>query len=216
MIQENSMPKKRYPLEPGGAQDLELEWEGAFNNFAVRFRGQEAARFATSKEILAGVDVTLDDQNTVHIRLVPGLLSKELHILKDGVPLPGTPGSLSSKTTEASITLILVSVLNVGLGLLAQFSGWSQLFRSGLGWGSTIFGGVLGLLALFAYFKHGWAFLVSALVLLVDSVWGYYQVFLLAATPNIGSILIRLMIIYTLWKGWQASQQQVSGSPEKS
>lgn len=203
------MSKKTFALETGAPEELELEWGKDYSNFVVRYQNQECARFSSNKELMSGQDVKITEDITLHFRLVSSLLSRELHILKDGIPLPGSPGSQESQLKESFWTLIVVSVLNVGLGIAVVLTQWEALRRAGLGLTSFILGIVLGSLTVLVLYRRYWAYLIAVGLFVLESAWGIYHVLNQGLNPNIGAILIRIMIVWTLWRGWVVSTQKL-------
>ncbi len=205
------MARRTYALADGGAKDLELLWEGNYQKMVVRYQGTEVGNIPTSRELLEGRTFEISGGKKLEIRLVTGFLSKDLYLSVDGQPLPESPGSSQSQLKESFWTLVIVSALSVVLGVVAILSGMQQLVRSGMGWESVISGGILALLVLAAGLRQGWAYLAAGLVFLAASVWSVYALLTQNLSPNLGSVLIRLLILWTLWKGWLASQKKITG-----
>lgn len=199
------MPKRSYALESNGPRDLELEWQGAYKTMTVRLREQELATLDHAA-LSEGRDITLPDGTTLHLRLVSSFLSRELHLLRDGVPLPGTAGDPDSVRGEAIGALVFLAVANLTLGLVTSVTRWEPLVRAGLHSGSVATGVVYGVLALLAFKRQGWAYLVGAVLFGLDSLGSLSWVIWSNHNPNIGAILIRIMTVWYLVRGWRAAK----------
>jgi len=63
------MPTKRFPLEPGGPDRLEIEWEGSFKNFTVSLDGVVLGSFEDYKALKAGRSFPLEEGSVVRVQL---------------------------------------------------------------------------------------------------------------------------------------------------
>jgi hypothetical protein len=84
------MPSQRFAIEASGPKRLTLTWEGSWKNFRVLFDGSELANADGPEALAAGLERQLPDGSRLRLELMAaGLL---LRVLRDGKPVPGSPG----------------------------------------------------------------------------------------------------------------------------
>src|SRR5690242_1086047 len=88
------------------------------------------------RELKAGSDVRLMDGSTLRVQLVRGLLSQEVRVLRDGIPLPGSASDPAQRLKTAYGILFFLGALNVLLGLVAEVAQVDFLLAIGVGVGS--------------------------------------------------------------------------------
>src|SRR3990172_11679563 len=113
------MPTKRFPLEPGGPDRLEIEGEGSFKNFTVSLDGVVLGSFEDYKALKAGRSFPLEEGSVVRVQLGQWLVFPELRLTLDGAPLPGSPGDPEQLLAGAANVIFLVAGLSFGLAALA-------------------------------------------------------------------------------------------------
>ena len=88
--QEKTMPSQTYLLDPDNPQRLEIAW-GLGAGASVSLDGQNVGTVPGRRELLAGQTFRLPDGSVLKLRLIQRLTGSELHILRDGQPIPGPP-----------------------------------------------------------------------------------------------------------------------------
>jgi hypothetical protein len=112
------MSSLNYSLEKGEPKRLSLIWVGS--NLSVKFDDQEVAEVsATKNALLKGHQIILPDDSTLSIQLVRRFLFTQLHINRNGEPVPNSPSDPHRKIRNASIATFILGGLHilVGIGL---------------------------------------------------------------------------------------------------
>src|SRR5512134_1610684 len=112
------MPSLDYPLEKGGPKRLSLIWVGP--TISVLFDDQEVAEVpATTEALRQGHQIGLPDNSILSLQLKKGFLVSQLHITRNGVPVPNTPSDPYRKIRNAAQATFILGGLHilVGLGL---------------------------------------------------------------------------------------------------
>ena len=111
------MPNLSYAVDPGGPRRVELTWEEEWKDLRVRFDGAQVAT-ADGKDALArGLDCRLSDDSLLRLELKGD--DPSLRVLRDGVPVPGSPGDPRSSIRNGVLALGFAA----GLWLLAVAGG---------------------------------------------------------------------------------------------
>ena len=195
------MAARKFSLERGGPQRIEITWSGIWKNLQVRFDGASVGSFETRKDLEAGRELALPDGSRLHVQLKTGGAGVELHVERNGAPLPGSDHDPQTRVTAAATMLYVIAGLNAGLGLLATL-GVEFLENLGLGIGSIVAGVIYGGLGFVVKAKHSRVALIVAIVLFALD--GLATVFFAAQAtgkPPIGGVVARIFFMIPLWKG---------------
>ncbi len=114
------MAKRRYALERGGPKNLRLRWRWGMRDFQVALVGGPMWRF-DREALKVGATVFLPDGSSLFLRYEkPKWWSvggrKELHVERNGVPLPGSDGDPRVIGRRMASLIILFGLLRVVLG----------------------------------------------------------------------------------------------------
>ena len=91
------MPSQAYALKEGGPKRLQISWEGFWKNAIVQLDDEIIGTLATRKQLSAGHEFLLPDGSSLNLQLVRTLTAYELHVLRDGQPLPGSASAPESR-----------------------------------------------------------------------------------------------------------------------
>ena len=133
------MPEKAFSLEPGGPERLSVSWRGGFKDLTVSFDGQLVASFEQPKELKSPQAVTLPDGSRLEVQVVTTLFP-ELHLVRDGEPIPGSAGDPATRHAAAWGMVAAIAGLNVAIGLLVEVFDIGFLRAIGAGWASVVSG----------------------------------------------------------------------------
>jgi hypothetical protein len=112
--------KQDFWLEPGGPKRLMVEYEPRLKHAEVMFDGQKVITFATAEEFTRGTTVKLPDGSLLTAKYGPIAgaewlkLLKGIHLVRNGVPVPGSAAEPLPKWTWAFV---------VGCGIICFFGG---------------------------------------------------------------------------------------------
>jgi hypothetical protein len=123
------MAKRKYALERGGPKRLFLRWRRGFEDFEVTFEGK-ALRLERAV-LEGGASVTLADGSSLFVQRVKRRwwsvgLRDELHLERNGVPVPGSdedPRVLGRRAGSVLVFFGLLRFTFIGLWLAFQRGG---------------------------------------------------------------------------------------------
>ncbi|HEY6002395.1 MAG TPA: hypothetical protein VIV57_05925 [Anaeromyxobacter sp.] len=171
------MAKRKYALERGGPKRLFVRWRRGFKDFEVAFEGKA---WKLDPALLAGgASLTLADGSSLLVQRLKRRwwsigLRDELHVERDGVPVPGSDGDprvLGRRAASVLLLFGLLRVLFVGLWFTFQrVGGGGAVLNPVAAEGALL--AVLGILAAFGLrlpVLLGAALLVAELLVSVAS-----------------------------------------------
>lgn len=197
------MPTKTFALEKGGAERLELEWQGNFKDLEVRLDGNLIGSFENRKELQAGKVFTLDDGSRLEVKLAQSAFVPELTLTRNGEPLPGSTGDPAQRVEAAATMVLVIAGLNAVLGLLAAAFNVQFLQSLGVGVGSIVVGAVYGVLG---YFVRQQSLVALGLAVGLFVLDGLSLPFMAPAgtTPSVGGLVARFFLLLPMLRGFPA------------
>jgi hypothetical protein len=201
------MPAKRFPLEPGGPERLEIEWTGAFKDFTVSLDGVVLGSFEDSKALKAGRSFTLEGGSVLKVQLGQWLLFPELILTLDGAAVPGSPGDPEQKVAGAANVIFVVAGLSVVIGLAALAFDIQFLRMLGAGGWSVLAGLVYAGLAFQVKKRQMWALALAVALYVVDGALSLAMSVQPGATPPVGGIIIRIVFTLMMARGFGAIRE---------
>lgn len=194
------MPTKKFALEKGGPERLEVEWRGNFKDFEVRLDGVLLGSFDNAKALKAGGSFSLEDGSTLEVKLATALVP-ELHLTRNGAPVPGSAADPEQRVQAAAGMIFFISGVNTVLGLLAGAFNIYFLQSMGLGLGSMIAGAVYGILGYFVRQRSMVALGLAVGLFLLD---GLYLVASRSGAGSTGGIVARVFFLVPMVMGFPA------------
>jgi hypothetical protein len=163
------MPSQKFPFEAGGPERLEVSWPKGWGmkNITVSVDGKEIGRFATTKEMQAGLYHRLDDGRTLRVLYKQEAFDQGIKALIDGQPLPGSKGDPKTEAAAAGGLLIAIGALSIIVGVIALVTANKWLQSVGGGWGTIVAGAIFAGLGLLVWKKQSLAALIVGTVLYV-------------------------------------------------
>jgi hypothetical protein len=95
------VPKKSFAIEAGGEKRLEISWEGMYRDVKVSLDGNSIGVIHERKALVAGEEFALPDGSILKIQLVRVFIERELHLLRNGQPLPGSASDPQTRLKNA-------------------------------------------------------------------------------------------------------------------
>jgi len=195
------MPVQTYTLDPDNPKRLDISYKMFWRGAAVYLDGQEIGTVAGKQELLHGEEFKLPDGSTLKVRLTQSLLGSELHILRNGQPIPGSATHPETTVKSAYWVLFLIGGIGIlfgglSLGLHVDMLGEMGITDYSIGLGVVFI--ILGLMVR----HHSLPALYAGIALYaVDTVLGLVLVAQSGGTPGIFNILFRGLIFMPLVQG---------------
>jgi hypothetical protein len=201
------VPKKKFALERGGPQRLELAWSGIWKKMSVTLDGRTLGTIATQAELKAGRDFELDEGGTLRVQLQTGL-SAELQVTKDGVALPGSGSDPVERFKAAWGIIFFIAGLNGLLGLVVLIFDVAVLRNLGLGMSSLITGVIYLGLGLWVKSQRSAIGLGIALALFsLDGLLSLGMSVSEGGSPAVGGIIARIFLLLPMARGFAAIKE---------
>ena len=196
------MPTQQFAIERNGPKRIQVTWSGMWKEFTVSFDGQQAGTW-TKDELTQGKEVSLPDGSTfkAHLRRVG--MGQELALLRNGMPLPGSAADPVQLVKTAAGILYFLAGLQALLGVVAIVGRVEFLLNLGMGIPSIVVGAVLGVLGFFTMQRSRIALGIAMALYAAD---GLYTLVagLDGGRPPIGSIVIHVLFLTAMWRGFKA------------
>jgi hypothetical protein len=201
------MPTLRYALEENGPRQLELSWEGQYQQFTVKLDDQVVGQVPDRKALLAGHRLPLPDGSTLELRTVGTALANELRVLRNGRPVPGSASDPALRLRTAYQLIFFIAAVNLLGGLVAGLLRVEFLTQLGLGWGSLIFGAVYLALGLLVRQRSAFALIMTVALYGFETIMGLLVPVLITSRPNVAGLIVRLTFLWVLLQGFPALRQ---------
>ncbi|WP_408889102.1 hypothetical protein ACJ2CR_33935 [Myxococcus faecalis] len=200
------MATRKFALEAGGPQRLELVWGMFWRNFTVVLDGQVVGTSEGGASALKkGVRFTLPDRTVLDVQLQSGVLSAELAVKRNGLPLPGSSTDPEQQIKTAAYMLYVLAGLNTLLGVIGMLTASEEMEALGLGIGSIVFGALVAVFGFFTYRATRFGPILAVLLYIGDTVVTLMDSIDAGGKPNIFGFVVRVYIIVTLVKAAQAA-----------
>jgi len=198
------MIRRVFAFERGGAERLEISWKPFWKDAQVTLDGTVVGKFETKRQLEAGDTFALPDGSQLHVQLkvIVFVPRPELHLRRNGEPLPGSDGDPKRQVGVAVFMLWFLAALNVCGGLIAVLGRVKPLLELDVGWDTILIGAIYGGCGYWAKAKQSRVALVLALLLLVlDAV----VIFIFGRTPSL--FFTRLFLSAPIWRAlWVLTQ----------
>lgn len=203
------MPSLKLPIEPEGPKRLEITWEGLYNHMTVSFDDEHLAD-VPKDEAERGTSVRLPDGSTLSIEL-RGVgafgTRKELHLARDGKPLPGTAGDPETAAKTAGYLLYFLAGMNALCGAVS-LSGSIEMLGPDMAIGTLVMAGLFGVLGLFTMRGSRIALGIAMAVYLLDGVATLVLTSSAGGSPPLGMLWIRVMFLMAMGRSFMTMGRQ--------
>lgn len=113
------MPTRKYPLNFGSPEKVEISWKGYYKDIVIKFNGVTIAEFDSKHQLEFDskhqlrefVSIPISENQEIEIRI-----KKEPEILMNSLPLPGSTGDPVFRVRHAYLALYLYGALNLFIG----------------------------------------------------------------------------------------------------
>jgi hypothetical protein len=199
-IQKN-MSSVDYSLELGGPKRLTLIWAGS--SLSILFDDKEIADVsATTEALLKGHQITLPDNSVLSVQIVKQFLFPQLHINRDGVPIPNSPSDPRKKIKSASVATFILGGLHILTGL-ALYSFVSSMISA------VIIGALFIILGFVIRRESLWALAAVVIMQLyfntIPTILNMNTIFAAGGLPSVISFFFRLYLLAQLIIGINAA-----------
>jgi hypothetical protein len=192
------MPTKRFALEPGGPERLELSWRPVWKNLQVRLDGNLLGQFGRMEDLQQGREFVLDDGSklTVRLELQLPMSTPYLHVLHNERPLAGSDMDPRKQFRDSCTGFLFFAAIYVLGGLVSALNLSDFPLTLGLDTSSIVIGALLLLVGFWAMRGASRTALGIALAAgIAESAW-----FFMARPPAAGqslllAVLLRLALV---------------------
>lgn len=203
------MPTKIYYLDAARTDAITAEW-GFFlyRNFTVHYAGALLPAINPEAKIAQGRQYRLPDGRIFSVQLKENNYPQALELLIDGQPVPGSSTHPQEQTKQAWYLLLVLGVLNIGLGLFTEFGQVEVLRELGLGWGSLVEGVAFVALGWLGYYRRsGPAFTIAFVLLVLDGIVSIGSAVATSHSPALGGLFMRIFFCLIVFRGMKAARQ---------
>ncbi len=201
------MPSKKYALEAGGPERVEVDWEGAFKNLTVSFDGTPLGSFENGKDIETLQYLALPDGTRLEVVLAKVGPFPELRIARDGEPLPGSAGDPKTQLEAAANMIFAIAALNAILGFITVIFDIGFLQAIGVGWASLVTGAIYAGLSVLVKKRSLLALAVAVGLFILDGLYMFVAAAEAKASPPIGGLIARIFFLVPMVRGFGAIRE---------
>jgi hypothetical protein len=195
------MPVQTYTLDPDNPKRLSIENNAFWRGATIYLDGREIGRVPGKRELTQGQEFKLPDGSVLKVRLTQSLLGSELHILRNGKPIPGSATHPETVVKSAYWALYLIGFIGILFGVAARLFHLNMLGEMGIADYSIGLGAVLIVLG-FLVRRHSLPALYAGIALYAaDTVLGLVLTAQTGGTPGIFNILFRGLLFIPLIQG---------------
>ena len=195
------MPVQTYTLDPDNPKKLQISNHAFWRGATVYLDGQEIGTVSSKQELLKGAELKLPDGSTLKVRLTQSLLGSELHIYRNGQPIPGSASHPETAVRNAYWALYLIGALGIVFGLVGRLLHVNMLGSMGIA-DYSIGLGLLFILLGFLVRRHSLLALYAGIVLFAaDTVLGLVLTAQTGGMPDMFNIIFRGLLFIPLVQG---------------
>jgi hypothetical protein len=191
------MPAQTYILDAeSNPKRLEILNKAFWRGASVWLDGQEIGTAPDKQALLRGAEFQLPDGSTLKVRLIQSLMGSELHILRNGQPIPGSASHPETLVKSAYWVLYLIAVISLVFGAIGRLMHINMLGELGVGDFSLAFGLIYIVLGYLVRRHSALALYAGIALFAADTVLGLVLTAQSGGTPNMFNIVLRgLMFI---------------------
>ncbi len=194
-LEEINMPKLSFALEAGEKKRLDIVWIGTWKNVTIILDGNTVGTIPDQKTLFAGKEFSLPDGSRLRLELVKKLMSTDLHVLRTGLPVPGSASDPQISLTSAYALVYLIGGISLILGAVSFLFNVEFLQQIGIGLSSFLLGLVFLVLAFFIQRKSMVALVLAIAIFTLDSIAGIVLSVMQGYEPSIGGIILRIFLL---------------------
>lgn len=196
------MPKREYALVRGGPKELIVSIGAFYRNARVVLRGEPILTFETKRDFERGASAVLADGSRLSVRLVSSGLTKDLDVMRNHRPVPG---SMYDPAVALRNAAGVFGFVGVAFGLNAAVT--SSVDPTAGVW--IVIEALLFLAAAFGTYRRKKAALVAGIALLaLDTLVSLANALMMESAYGhgavVGMVLMRSLFFVLLSRGFQA------------
>jgi hypothetical protein len=201
---------KRFALQPGGAPRLEISWRYGFKDVVIKVDGLEIGRVSDPSELKLGREFALGDGSTLRVELVSKFHTRELRVLRNGEPLPGSSSHPQTIQRAAYGLLYAIAAFTAIFGVAAIASHNEKLGGVAGGIGMLVEAAIYALLAWRVSRRSLIALYIALVLFVADTAFSLAQ-------PGSHGLIVRILIFIALIRGVPAIRElRLQGEPPPS
>lgn len=197
--------RKRFALREGEPRRLEVAFGFRYSDVTISLDDQPVAGPFSRTEIEVGRNVTLPDGSTLSIGLEKSHFLTDLHLYRNGEPLPGSSTDPQRRITGAWGAALFIAVVNVILGIVTVVSANGDVEAAGNGLGLVIFGVAFAILAFFIRRRSRVALGIALVVFIGDAVATF--VMAIGSGERTGGHVMRILLVILMFRGFEAIKE---------
>ena len=202
------MPSKTFYLDDARTQPLTASWGMFFRNFTVSYAGAALEAINPEAPIVQGRQYRLPDGRIFSARHKQNSYPQEMELLIDGQPVPGSGTHPIERVKQAWYLLLFLGILNIALGVVAEFGHIDVLLQLGLGWGSLVEGVAYVALGYFGYYRTSApAFTIALVLLALDAAFSITSAISTSQSPAMGGLFMRAFFCMVIFRAIKAARQ---------
>lgn len=202
------MPTSTFYLDDARTEPLTATWGLFFRNFTVSHAGNPLEPTNPEASLAQGRQYRLPDGRIFSAQHKQNTYPQELELLIDGQPVPGSGTHPNQRMKQAWYVLLILGILNIGLGLVTEFGHIEALAQLGVGWGSLVEGTAYIVLGYFGYFRTSVpAFTIALVLLALDAAFSIFSAVTTNHSPALGGLLMRAYFCLVVFRAMQAARQ---------
>ncbi|MFO0757317.1 MAG: hypothetical protein U0359_12550 [Byssovorax sp.] len=140
-----------YSLVPRGKKRLKVLFTGDYDTAVVELDGGQIWTADSRSQLTRGQRIRLPDGSDLFVKLAQAYGSTELHLTRDGIPVPGSPTDPTERANQAGYLLLFFALVTALLGLAVETTDLDVVEEISLGWPSLLIAlgyGALGVLTM--------------------------------------------------------------------
>jgi len=195
------MPAQTFTLDPDNPKRLDIVYKTFWRGTTVWLDGQEIGTVPDKQDLLRGQEFRLPDGSTLKVRLVQSLMGSELHILRNGQPIPGSASHPETLLKTAYWVFFLIAAINILFGVVARVLHVNMLGEMGIGDFSLATGVIFVILGYLVRRHSAPALYVGIALYAADTALGLALTAASGGTPNLFNIVFRGLMFIPLVQG---------------
>jgi hypothetical protein len=195
------MPAQTYTLDPDNPKRLDIVYKTFWRGATVWLDGREIGTAPDKQALLRGQELKLPDGSMLKIRLTQSLLGSELHILRNGQPIPGSASHPETKIKTAYWILFLIAGINILFGVVARVLHVNMLGEMGIGDFSLASGVIFAILGYLVRRHSPLALYAGIALYAADTLLGLVLTARSGGTPSMFNIIFRGLVFIPLVQG---------------
>lgn len=200
------MPSKQYALEPNHPKRLSISWKGNWNPVTISVDGVPVGVIETKKELQVGRSLSLPDGSTLEVRLQQVVFAAELHLLRNGHPIPGSDSDPQTRLAVAYGVIFFVAGLSAVIGIVTEVFQIDFLMRLGFGAVSLLGAAIYGILGFFVRRRSLVALIIAITLFGLDGIMAFIIAAEQGGNPPVGALVARILLGIPMIRGIPAIQ----------